>query len=164
MKHGRRDYLEAVGRARVRGLYFALGATMCATIKDFDVHAKGVARLVESWKERHAAVRALWRLEDLVGEWLRLFATAGEIFAYYCEHGQFFNAEATFSYFVDILEETVRCGGEVDDLVCMFETQGYSVDRTDELRRGITKLQDIVEEDRFATNAAFHGGALDEWD
>ena len=106
---------------------------------------------------------AVWTIEDLIGEWLRLFSTAGEMFAYYCEQGQFPNEEATFSYFVDIVEETARCGREVENLASMFEMQGYSVERTEELRRGIDKLQEIVEEDRFATKAAFQGGALDDW-
>jgi hypothetical protein len=137
---------------------------MCSSLKEFDVHARGVVNLVEAWKTRHAVVRAVWRVEDLAGEWLRLFASAHELHDYYCEHARFPNSDATYSYFVEILEQCVRCGRELDDLVGMFEGEGHAVARAEELRRGIDKLQEIVDEDRFATNASFGGGSLDDWD
>ncbi|HET6882939.1 MAG TPA: hypothetical protein VFI31_22410 [Pirellulales bacterium] len=108
-------------------------------------------------------MRTVWRVEDLICEWLRVVETANEIFAYYCEHAELPNSEATFSYFIDILEATIDCGIEIEDLVSILETQQYLVERGDELRRGIASLQGIVDEDRLATNMAFQGGALDEW-
>ncbi|HEX7449925.1 MAG TPA: hypothetical protein VF306_20360 [Pirellulales bacterium] len=137
---------------------------MSSTIKEFDLQAKGVVKLVECWKQHHAAVRAVWKIEDLVNEWLRLSQTASELFAHYCEHAQFPNSSATFSYFISVVEEAARCGAELDDIAGMFETQGYQVTGADKLRERIDQLREIVSEDRFATDAAFQGGALDEWD
>ncbi len=137
---------------------------MCSSLKEFDLHARGVVNLVETWKREHAAVRAFWKLEDLTTEWLRLCESAHELHAHYCEHGQFPNSDATYSYFVEILDEGVRCGQELDNLLCMFEAEGYAVNGADRLRRGIDSLQGIIDEDRFATNASFESGALDDWD
>jgi hypothetical protein len=137
---------------------------MCSTLKEFDVHARGVVNLVVTWKRERATVRAFWRLEDLTAEWLRLAEQAHELRGYYCEHGQFPNAGATYSYFVEIVDESVGCGRELDDLIGMFEAERHSVNGADKLRRGIDTLQEIIDEDRFATNASFGGGALDDWD
>lgn len=149
---------------RDRGLYLAQGRLMCSTIKDFDVHARGVINLVKSWKTEHAAVRAVWKLEDLTSEWLRLSEKAHDLQRYYCEHGEFPNLSATYSYFVDIVGDAVGCGRELDDLISMFEGEGHSVEGADRLRREIDRLQEIINEDRFATNASFGGGVLDDWD
>jgi hypothetical protein len=136
---------------------------MCLTIKEFDVHARGVANLVKTWKSQYAAVRAAWKLEDLIAEWMQLAESAKELFAYYCDHAHFPSSNATFSYFVELVDETVGCGAELGDLVRMFETEGYKVDRAEELCRDVARLQEVVEEDQFATQMAFEGGALDDW-
>lgn len=137
---------------------------MCRSLEDFDIHARGVVSLVETWKSEHTAVRGVWRLEDLTAEWIKLAAKAHELRACYCEHGQFPNSGATYSYFVEVLDEAAKCGRDLDGLVRMFEGEGHEVAGADALRRGIDKFQEVIDEDRFATNASFGGGALDEWD
>lgn len=137
---------------------------MCNSIKEFDVHARGVVNLVEIWKNEGVAVRTVWKLEDLTREWLRLAERAHDLRKHYCEYGEFPQSAATYSYFVEILDDGVRCARVLDDLVCMFETESYSIDGANRLRREIDRLQAIIDEDRFATNASFDGGLLDDWD
>jgi uncharacterized protein YjiS (DUF1127 family) len=137
---------------------------MCSSLEEFDVHTRGVVNLVQAWRSADSAARAVWRLEDLTAEWLKLAGKAHELRDYYCEHGQFPNSEATYSYFVEILDGAAKCGLDLDGLICMFEAEGYEVKVADALRRGIDRFHEIIDEDRFATNASFGGGALDEWD
>lgn len=106
----------------------------------------------------------MWRLEDLVAEWLRLACNAHELRDHYCEHGQFPNSGAAYSYFIEILDDAPQCGRELDNLICMFESQGYQVEGSNGLRREIDRFHEIINEDRFATNASFAGGTLDDWD
>lgn len=137
---------------------------MCSSIKEFDVHARGVVNLIETWKKERTAVRAAWKLDDLTCEWLKLAEGAHGLRKHYCEKGGVPNSATTYSYFIDILDDGVRCGRELDDLIGMFEAEGYSVERSDQLRREMDRLRAVIDEDRFATNASFDSGALSDWD
>jgi hypothetical protein len=137
---------------------------MCSSLKDFDLQARGVANLVKEWKAAHAAVRAVWKLEDVIAAWVRLSTDAEELLAYFKAHGEFPNSAATFGYFVEILAETIHCGNDLENLASMFEAEDYAIKGINDLRRMIEVLQKVVDEDRFPTLAAFASGALDDWD
>jgi len=104
------------------------------------------------------------KIDGLVDEWLRLATSATGLFAYYCQHARFPQSGATPSYFVDLVEQVVHCGTQLEDVVSMFESEGHHFARAEELRRTGARLQAIVDEERFATDAALGGGALDAWE
>jgi hypothetical protein len=134
------------------------------TVADFEIMSRGVSSLVRDWKADRELVRGVWKIDELINWFERNLALGIKLYDHFREHGCFPTEGVTFDYFATQVRELVGAAREIDVQVRGLEETGYAVAGAESLRRGILTLDAIVEEEDFAMNTAFYGGALDEWD
>ncbi|MEX0712134.1 MAG: hypothetical protein WD278_07275 [Pirellulales bacterium] len=136
-----------------------------STLREFDLQSRGVVKLLEEWRTKHAAVRKVWKTEEVIAVYLSAIEAATSLFDYYRQNGHFPHSEqqyAPFSYFVQLLEQMLLAANELEDVASRLEDEGFEINGTSRLREGIEKLTEVVAEDRFAIEAASASGALDD--
>lgn len=136
---------------------------MCNVVwQELELRCRGASDLAEAWKENHEQVRTAWAIEDLVSAHLGCIADFNQLIAYYKANGCFPNPLVRFSYVLDALERFLHGARVVDNLAQIVEAKSYAVDRIGELRTSVDALQQVIDEDHFATRAA--ASALEDWD
>lgn len=135
-------------------------------LQDIDLRSRGVGHLIHEWKANpaDANVRTVWGINDLVLQSLGLMDDSFKLYDYFREHGQFPNADARFNYFIAIVEQIAKNAHETDDLISIVESAGVSLVDAQRFRKSLQRLDEIIGEDRFATDIACSSGALDDWD
>ncbi|OYV95156.1 MAG: hypothetical protein B7Z73_02550 [Planctomycetia bacterium 21-64-5] len=138
-------------------------ATM-PTLQDFDVRSRGVAMLVEDWEAKHAAVRQTWKVEDLLKLVVDAVSTAADVHAASLESGAppltLADRISKLAYFLRLLEQLMVSASLIEDRICVFESEGYSVANADHLRQAISRLSEIV----IAVRAALEEAEWQELD
>lgn len=112
-------------------------------------------------KQNHHEVRKVWKLEDLLA---KCNECARDAIAIYNNFRQESEPGFRFSHFRNLLEFLVPVFSAFSEHVTVFEDEGYPVEGINELRGLIPKLQDIIDEDRFAEDSSIFGGSLDDWE
>lgn len=134
-------------------------------IRDIEIRSRGIARVVEAWKRDYDEVRQVWAIEDLIEVAQPVITDALGLYGRFVSEGAFPDPSARFSYFVHILECLAFVARETEALSSAREVCGYSVRGIDQLRTSKQQIEEIIMEDRFATDAAFSpGGAFSSWD
>lgn len=120
-------------------------------LQDFDIWSRGVVNLVDEWEVHHADVRKVWKVEDLIGIALLVIEKAKELHVYYAQHGEFptstgaLTDKGDFDYFVHLLRQLLRASMRIEDRASVHESEGYSVQRADELRSGVREIVAVVD-------------------
>lgn len=141
---------------------------MCE-LRKLDIRCRGAASLAdEYWKREHIQVRRIWKLEDLIKLCIDCTQDALKEYQHFCSSQPSDgagDAQYPFADFVDLVEGTlIPAFNKVCEQGSIMEEKDYAVIGLDQLRELVSRLNDIVKEERFATKAAFSGGALDDWD
>lgn len=128
------------------------------TLHDFDVRSRGVAMLVEDWEAKHAAVRHTWKVEDLLKLVTDAASAAAEVHADSLKPGvtapSLADRISQSAYFLRLLEQLMTSASQVEDRVCVFESEGCTIAGADQLRQAISRLSEIIGEVRAALEEA----------
>lgn len=119
---------------------------MC-DLRDLDIQSRAAVSLVAAWQGEHQAVRAVWKLEDVIQLLLRAIAGARELRARVQEGGPTSDDEMLRQNAVYFLETVQRIRAAANDairVIEMFESEGYSVDFSDDVRYGATAIGEIL--------------------
>jgi len=133
---------------------------------ELEISSRGVASLIEDCKADHDFARQIPQVESVASACLPSMALASTWSDYFREHGHFPGAAATCPYgrFVTLLQILITSARDLESSIAAIEAEGFTVAGADRFRDGISLMESIVEEDQFASDAAFLGGALDASD
>lgn len=126
---------------------------MC-TLRELDVQSRAAVSLVEEWQREHEAVRAIWKLEDVIQ--LIVAASRGSVAVRerVVARGEERVADAkarqtlicTITYFLDALRRLRAAIQGIVPVVSMFESEGYRIESAKDLREQQAILPDIIKD------------------
>lgn len=133
---------------------------MCS-LKDLDIQSRAAVALVEEWQTPHTIVREIWKLEDLLELLVCATDAAMGIRAKIANRNGTPAIEGELAYQLApmtayLLESLQRLKQAVDGamhVVEMFESQGYSIENSSELRRRVSVLSDLISDIEAFTEA-----------
>jgi len=131
-------------------------------LQEFDIKSRGCVDLVEEWRKDHDAVRATWRIEDLVTSYLACYDAFDVAFEHYCENGKFPSPSFRFSFYIAAAKRLLEGADILESFIRDSEDKSHPVDGSVEFRARTGRVKAIVDEDNFATDAALAG--LGNWD
>ncbi|HVC94326.1 MAG TPA: hypothetical protein VND64_11585 [Pirellulales bacterium] len=128
---------------------------------ELEIRSRGVASLIEDCKADRDFDRQITQVESVVSACLPSIELAANWSDYFREHAHFPGTAATcpYSRFVTLLRTLIASARDLESSIAAIEAGGFAVSDADRFRDGICLLESIVDEDQFATDAAFLGGA-----
>lgn len=127
---------------------------MCV-LQDLDIQAKGIKVVTDEWwKQQHDEVRGVWRIEDLIRKADTCLKDAEQFYNDY-RLGRL-NNTGPFSYCVDVFRVLVETGASIIKGARECETKGYEVEGLAHLQRRLSEIQEIIDEDSFATDVSIY--------
>lgn len=112
--------------------------------------------LVVDWESKHAAVRQTWKVDDLLRLLVDAVSSASDV-----QKASLTAASANLAdqvnqlaYFLRLLEQLMTAAEQVEDRICVFESEGYAVANASHLRQAISRLSGIVQDVRTALEEA----------
>lgn len=131
---------------------------MC-NLKDLDIQSRAAVALVEEWQAPQKTVRTIWKMEDLIELVVRATDAARDmqnkiahrdgkpLFDGENEH----DLKSMTAYLLESLQRLKQAADGAMHVVEMFDSEGYSIERSAELREAVTILPAlIVDIERFA--------------
>lgn len=115
-------------------------------VKELDIQSRAAASLVEEWQAPDKVIRAVWKLEDLI----KLLVHAADI-ANDVRNGMANrNGEAdeqlaaSAAYVLASLMRLKKAADGALHVIEMFDSQGYSIDGSTELRQCVEALPGVI--------------------
>ena len=141
-----------------------MAAAETTTVQEFDLRRRALSDLVGQWKADCDSVRQVWDIEDLIAQQTSAAMLACELVEHFRSHGEFPDAEILYSHFIDMAERWLTSAKELQELADSANARGAAVKGLDRLNNSIEQISEIINEDRFASDASSAGGALDDWE
>lgn len=121
-------------------------------LKDLDIQSRAVVSLVEEWRSPHKTVRAIWKVEDLIALLESATAVARQLQSSIANRNgkplvdvdSQDDLAATAAYLLESLQRLKHAADGAVDVVEMFDSQGYSIERSAELRECASALPEII--------------------
>ncbi len=124
------------------------------TLRELDIKSRGAAALVDEWWEgEHKIVRTIWKIEDVIN----LFIDAAEAALDVQKQMGILDGRtipndelrdgliSSTSYFLNSIERLRKSSDDVERAVQLFESQGFHVEKSPQLRAAISTLPTIAE-------------------
>ncbi len=119
-------------------------------VLEFDLRSRGAVSLADE-----SAVKAIWRLEDIVSKFNEVFSVGFDLFEQYCERGSFPITDYKFCHFADRLRALLHSSAHLMEAAALCKQDGYEVQGARTLASHIRRGVVILNEDDFATEMAF---------
>lgn len=121
------------------------------TLHELDIQTRAATALVEDWQGPHRVVRAIWKLEDVISFLVTNIASAHGLQCTFANQDGADEAEHKaltdrLSYFLESLERLRNAAQGVLRIVEMFESEGYPVAKSDDLRTSLGALPQIIQQ------------------
>lgn len=121
-------------------------------LKDLDIQSRAVVSLVEEWQTPHRIVRAIWKVEDLIGLLLSATAVARQLQSNIADRNvkplvdvdSQDDPTAMATYLLESLRRLKQAADGAVHVVEMFNSQGYSIEPSAELRACASALPEII--------------------
>jgi hypothetical protein len=123
----------------------------------------GLAGVIESSFAHADAVPAPWRLDDLVAAAGQVQDEALSLFDHYCAHGEFPNRAGLFSDYAATTKKLLEQLRRLNAAVSSSESQISDVSALQRFRENLARIEAIIAEDDFATDASLKLGGLSDW-